>query len=168
MSRAMRVIVITVLCVLVATTASADTDYTGDLKPGDTFTWNGAVAGLNPLYFEGDAGCSSNPNNFCEYALLSYTNPVPADDADGRLSRGSTITITPTAAADFDLQVYASDADGTMGSMVGSSTAFPIDNDGVESVTASLRTTTEQPTAYLLVEVIHFANVGGYTGTATF
>lgn len=52
--------------------------------------------------------------------------------------------------------------------MVGSSTAFPVDNDGVESVTAVLRPTPEEPTVYLLVEVIHFANVGGYTGTATF
>lgn len=168
MSRTTRVLVITVLCVLVATGASADADFTGELNPGDTFTWEGAVAGFNPLYFEGDAGCSSDPTNYCEYALLSYTNPVPEDDADGRLTRSSTITITPTGVADFDLQMYASDADGTMGAMIGSSTDFPVGNDGVESVSAVMRTTTEQPTLYVLVEVIHFANVGGYTGTATF
>lgn len=167
MSRAPRVIIIAMLCMLVATGASAETDFTGELAPGDTFTWEGAPVGLNPLYFEGEAGCSSDPNNYCEYALLKYTNPVPADDADGRLTRNSVITITPNAAADFDLQVYASDADGTMGSMVGSSTAFPWDNT-VESVSTVIRTTTEEPTVYLLVEVIHFANVGGYTGTATF
>lgn len=168
MSRAPRVIIIAMLCMLVATGASADTDFTGELAPGDTFTWEGAPVGLNPLYFEGAAGCSGNPNNYCEYALLKYTNPVPADDADGRLTRNSVITISPTAVSDFDLQVYTSDADGTMGSMVGSSTAFPVDNEGVESVSTVIRTTPEQPTVYLLVEVIHFANVGGYTGTATF
>lgn len=168
MSRATRVVVIAVLCVLVATGARAETDFTGELTPGETFTWEGAPAGLNPLYFEGDAGCSTDPTNYCEYALLAYTNPVPEDDADGRVRRSSSITITPTTLADFDLQVYASDADGTMGSMVGSSTAFPVENEGVETVAAIISTTTEEPTVYLLVEIIHFANVGGYTGTATF
>lgn len=169
MSRILRVIIMTVLCVAAATGANAETDFAGELEPGDSFTWEGQAAGLNPLYFEGNAGCSSDPTNFCEYALLTYHNPVPEDDEDGRLTRTSTILVEPTLpGADFDLQVYASDADGTMGTMVGSSTAFPVDNDGVESVVTALRTTTEQPTAYLLVEVIHFANVGGYTGTATF
>lgn len=169
MSRSARVVVIAVLCVLVATGARAETDFAGELSPGDTFSWNGAPAGLNPLYFEGNAGCSSAPTNFCEYALLAYTNPVPEDDEDGRLRRNTTITVTPTLpAADFDLQVYASDADGTMGAPLGASTAFPVENDGVETVSAAISTTTEQPTVYVLVEVIHFANVGGYEGTATF
>ena len=168
MARAPRVAVVVVLCVLIATGASAEPEYTGALNPGESFTWEGAAVGLNPLYFEAEAGCSTDPTNFCEYALLSYTNPVPADDADGRLTRTSTITITPTAVSDLDLQVYASDAAGTMGTMIGSSTAYPIDNEGVESVYAVMRTTTEVPTVYVLVEVIHYANVGGYTGSATF
>lgn len=166
---------VAVAVLLIPGVAQAEADFTADLEPGDSFTWEGAPAGLNALYFNqgggvgGDEICNKDPNTYCEFALISFTNPVPEDDADGRLNRAASILVTPTLpGVDFDLIVYASDEDGTEGEQLGSSTQFSVDNEGKEQVHTSIRTTWEQPTSYILVKVIHFAQVGGYTGSVTF
>lgn len=166
---------VAVALLMIPATAGAEPDFSADLEPGDSYSWDGALAGFNALYFSqqgvgGDEICTKDPDTYCEFALISFTNPVPEDDADGRLNRAATVLIAPEVpGTDFDLIVYSSDEDGTEGDELGRSTSFySPDNEGREQVLTSIRTTWDEPTAYVLVKVIHFAQVGGYTGTVTF
>ena len=83
--------------------------------------------------------CSKDPNYYCDTVLVKYSNPVPKDDADGKLRRSSTITIDNTGA----------------------------DPGAPETFTTSITTTWEQPEKYVLYEIGYFAGVGGYDGSNT-
>lgn len=154
-----------VLPVTASGAAQADIDATYTLNVGESATYESAVlpGGANPLYFDqggvgGDESCSKDLDTYCEHVLVELVNPVaddgnPATDATAR--RNLSVELT-TPAADYDMFVYASDADGTIGGELGRSTAFPIGDTG-ESVFTSITTRESAPTQHVLVRIVFFA-----------
>ena len=164
------------------------------LVPGDTFTWEGAATpGANVNYHDNFGTgvaevdgpvrgvapvgvCSDDATTYCETFLVSFTNPVPEADADGKLTKTANVALT-NAKGDVDLLVYASDAEGTKGAEIGSS-AGPgpsnttlDENLGVPVVTTrptlAKPTQADAPTKFFLVEVVYY-HAAGYTGTIRF
>lgn len=122
--------------------------------------------------------CSEDANSYCDYTLISFTNPVPASDPDGRLSRPAAFALTG-AMGDLDLHVYASDAEGTLGERLGQSAGPNGDNTSLdESLSIPVATTAvrenrpgqvDKPTVWLLVEVVYYAAApGGYDMAVAF
>ena len=148
-------------------------DRQQDLLAGETKSWSTAVStGVNTSHFgpQDDAvnpeRCTKDPQNYCDYTLVSLTNPVPDTDADGKLKKTANMSLTefgplPGPISDFDLKIYESDANGTKGPMVNTpwTTAQPPDYE--EHYAVSVTTTTTQPTKYYLLEVIYFTTVNG-------
>ena len=147
---------------------------------GETATWDGTPAvganvNYNGLIDESTAGvCSdTDPTTKCEYALVTVTNVVPEDDADGKLRKLLRITLDnytlPSPASDFALTVFETDAEGsTKGPEVGRSDNTDVPDDN-EEVGFQVTTTLEESTKYYLVEVVYFTSaMSGYTGTVAF
>lgn len=167
-------------------TAASAVPVTHELavSPGETVTWDGtARTGVNPNYnglsaqlepvFGPARTCRETPEALCEYALVAATNPVPEDDADGRVSKSMTVTldnfVAPSPASDFALTVYETDAAGeTRGAEVSTSDNTEVP-DPDEQVRVTVITTRDAPTRYFLIEVAYFSSVqGSYTGTINF
>lgn len=156
-----------------STDESATVDHTASLTPGQSETFESfpVPGGANALYFDqggvgGDEHCSKSPDTYCEHILVELTNPVPEDDEDGKLVASFSAELT-TEAADYDVILYASDAEGTIGDELGRSTQFPI-GDTSESVFTLVTTTDEQPSTHVLLRVIFFAPVTPHTTTVSF
>lgn len=150
---------------------------TVEIGPEATATWEGAQAtGLNANYFNllrnsaisKPATCDTTAQYYCDTSLVKLTAPVPADDEDGQLEHSVTVTINnyrpvPDPATDFDLLAFESDAAGERGGELardGNST-----DTAAEQVTFTLITTSENPTAYALIDVVYFATIdSSYTG----
>jgi hypothetical protein len=143
-------------------------------------TWEGTAAvGLNANYngaIEEDTArtCTDDIETKCEYALVALTNPVPEEDADGRLNKSVIITLNnfrplDSPFTDFALAVYTTDETG---SFRGDEVAFSDNSDlpdPDEQVGFSVTTTTTTPTVYYLVEVAYFYVLNSqYTGTVDF
>ena len=172
-------IAITALVALVpASAASAAVDRTVEVAAGKSETWAGTkMPGTNLNYFNvtttGDTvlktgTCTKDPQTYCDLTLVALSNPVPADDADGKLRRTATFTISDYAgpAADVDMELYASDETGARGDSLGGSTEFTTET---EQASVAVTTTLEEPTKYVLVQVIYFVQPGtGYTGDVKF
>lgn len=148
------------------------------LEPSGTKTWDGTMAtGLNANYFNlfgnstvsKPATCDTSVQYYCDTTLLKVTSPVPEGDLDGRVVTTVTVTISnyrpvPDPATDYDLLAFDSDEAGTR------KDEFARDGDMTdtanERVSFTVTTTTEQPTAYALLDVVYFAAVSTqYTGT---
>jgi hypothetical protein len=176
-----RVLAVVALVALVPSTGAQAVPVTHNLAltVGETKTWAGtpspgANLNYNGLIDESTArGCSPDPQMKCEYALLALTNPVPADDLDGKLRRNVTVTLDeytlPSPLSDFAVSLYETDATGSVrGNEVGTSDNTEVP-DPDEQVMVSVTTTTANPTAYYLVEVAYFLTVySGYRGTVKF
>jgi hypothetical protein len=141
-----------------ATVAWAATPPTGTVTPTTPFTWQGPVAsgqnqGYDPVTGE---PCGQTLPDFCDTAL------VLVDPGDFFTTSGGGVEFTTSGAvtgSDMDLYVYASDASGTRGALVGSS-AGP---------TADERVAITNATGYYLVRVVYFdVAASGYTGRAEF
>lgn len=150
------------------------------VNSGETKTWQGTAApGVNPNYnglhesLGPSRNCTADVKDKCEYALVAVTNPVPADDADGKLRKAMTVTINnytlPSPLTDFALTAYETDATGSVrGAEIATSDNTDVPDDD-ESVPVQVTTTVTEPTKYFLIEVAYFANVASsYTGTVKF
>lgn len=179
MTRRMRLTtLILALAILPATAALGEADHAVELVPGEGgFTWDGTeTVGVNPNFHPWApqasdvfpvGECSKDPNYYCDTILVKYVNPVPEDDADGRLTQRSTITIDNYTfpGSDFDLRIWQSNADGERLTMLGETGENPGDP---ETFTTTITTTTEIAERYVLYEVGYFAAAGGYDGEITF
>ncbi|MGH2709657.1 MAG: hypothetical protein ACRDH9_00420 [Actinomycetota bacterium] len=170
--------------VMLPVNAQAAPDRTLTVEPTESVTWNGAAqtaANLTHFWTTDDAAlpeaCAKDPQNYCEYTLIAFNNPLTQAEIDAgktKKSKNATFTLTefapiPGPVQDFDQKIYLSDVDGTKGEMVNTpwTTAQPPDSD--EIYTTKIETTIAQPIKYYLVEVIYFTTVqGSYKGTVTF
>jgi hypothetical protein len=169
-------------------TAHAETpDVTQKVDAGTTYNWEGSTAtGLNVNYhgqFDGvhptpAQTCSDDRDSYCDTILLEFSNPLTQADIDaGKTSKkkNATITITnyapvPDPGTDFDLRIFTSDAQGSVGEELGESAVWGYDDgDGTESVTTQITTTLAQPSKYILAHVVYFIVVNSkYSGSAAF
>lgn len=136
---------------------------------GANVNYNGVAPPLGPA-----RTCTDDIQTKCEYALVKLTNPVPEDDADGRLTKTVSITLNnfrplDSPFTDFALAVYTTDEEGSIrGDEVGFSDNSDVP-DPDEQVFFTVVTTTTSPTAYFLVEVAYFYSANAqYTGTVDF
>lgn len=184
---------LTVVAVLLALApvgaASAAPDRTLVVAAGETTTWNGAPAiGANAYYY-GVVGppapasvgpvaqgtCSKDVYHYCEQTLIQLSNPLTQMEIDKgitELYRSVTVRLSdygpaPDPLTDFDLLMFASDQNGTVGP--------ELDSDGDltdtanETVTAEVATTVAAPSVYVLVRVVYFTSANsGYKATLMF
>ena len=142
--------------------------WDGTAAPGANANYNGAVPPLGP-----ERTCSADIQTKCEYALVALTNPVPEEDADGKLTKTATFTLDnyslPSPASDFALTIYDTDKDGAVrGEELGTSDNSDVP-DPDEQVTISVQTTRLVSTKYYLVEVAYFTSLNAsYKGTVKF
>jgi hypothetical protein len=130
------------------------------VTPTAPFTWQGPVAtGHNEGYDPGTGEpCGQTVADFCDTALV---NVVPGDffatNGGGVEFSTSGATVPGT---DMDLYVYASDASGARGALVGASAG----------ATADERVSVVNATGYYLVQVVYFDvdPASGYSGRAEF
>ena len=177
-----------VMSVLPATGAVA-ADKTGVVSPGVPFAWDGTrKVGTNPYYFGGagptpaSAGpftkftCSAQPYQTCETVLLELRNPLTQAEIDAGVvekfaSASVRIDQFDPAQTDFDLAAYATDATGTKGPFFGGTQANSTsgNNPGeAEALTFEIMTTAQQPSVYVLLEIVYFAAPNAtFKGSAT-
>jgi hypothetical protein len=154
----------------------ADVDHEVALAIGEDATVAGGVAGgVNPDYFTASAfgaTCNHDPHTYCETVLINVSNPFEEENAKkGRERATLFINMAPTQpVADFDLVVYESDEDGTVGSEIGRSGQTPVaDNmESSESVTAVISTTKDETEVWVIAHVIYFAAPSDYTMDVSF
>ncbi len=140
-------------------------------KKTETYTSDAATGTGTAFFLDGTAPgvtyeCTGDIDASCDYVLIAVTGFTDAEIAAAQLAgkpETDQVTVTfdidnyaPVPVSDFDLQIFASDADGTKGEELGQSGNNPGDP---ETVTTSVKTTTDKPTGYVLVEVVHFAAV---------
>jgi hypothetical protein len=153
------VIVVFALVVLLVTGAPAlaapPPDRSSTVTPDAPFTWTGptttaANTGFDPNVAE---PCGKTATDYCDVTLVN----VQPGDFYSVPGRG--IEFSTRQQQDVDLWVYGSDAEGTLGDLVGAS-AGPTGNEGVSLLGAE---------GYFLVVVNYFAVTNaGYEGRAEF
>lgn len=154
--------------------------HTLEVAANEVKTWEGTAAvGLNANYngaVDSDTArtCTDQIDTKCEYALVALTNPVPEEDADGKLVKSVIITLNnfrplDSPFTDFALAVYNTDETGSFrGDEVGFSDNSDLP-DPDEQVGFSVTTTWTTPTVYYLIEVAYFYVFNcQYTGTVDF
>lgn len=168
----------------IAAAQAAPITHNVEIGAGETKIWAGTPrTGVNPNYnglhaalndvFGPARTCTTNPQNLCEYTLVKASNPVPADDADGKLRKPMSVTLNnfspESPVSDFALTVYTTDSTGsTRGQELATSDNTDVP-DPDETVTVTVQTTTAEPTQYFLVEVAYFIGANsGYRGTVQF
>ena len=164
--------------------ASAVTaDHKATLTPGQSFSWTGSTQTATNVNYFGNTDpapvtpvtpigtCTKDRTSYCEYALIEFSNPVPLSDADGKLSKGATITLNPFSpvpapVTDFDLLVFESNAAGDKLAELGRDGA--LDADG-ETVSFTAKTTRTSPSYFALAEIVYYAvPQSTYAGVAQF
>jgi hypothetical protein len=142
-----------------APAARAATPPSGTVTPTTPFTWQGPVAVGHNERYDPQAGvpCGQTPADFCDSVLV---NVQPGDFF---ATSGGGVEFSTSGArpgSDMDLYVYASNASGARGALVGAS-AGP---------TADERVAIQNASGYYLVRVVYFnvAPPSGYTGRAEF
>ena len=133
--------------------SSALQEWTGDTATGANVEYDFSAG--EPCH---DTDGGADPE-YCDLTLLKIdlsANPTAWDAQAGGIEIGVD-TFNPPG-QDFDLQVFASDANGNKGKLVGSSGA-PAGN--------AERTTIREPAdgSFYLIQVIYFAASGNYRGT---
>ena len=175
MSRLIRLAaVVMALALLPAMGALAAPDDTATVAKGESWEF-GAVtmAGTNVNWHEEYAPhaptgtCSKDPTTTCDTFLVELSNPVDpavlAENPDAYNRRSVTVTLG-NFVGDLDLAVYSADAEGNRGTLLGSSGNATFD----ESVASTIRTTGEQPSQWIIVDVIYWAHAGPYDGVVQF
>ena len=175
MSRLIRLAaVVMALALLPAMGAFAAPDDTATLTPGESYEFGAvALAGTNVNWHDlglptSPAGtCTKDPTTTCDTFLIELSNPVdPAVlEADPAAFNRRTVSVTlGNFVGDLDLAVYASDAEGTRGTELGTSGNSSFD----ETVSSTIRTTGEEPSKWIVVDVIYWAHAGPYDGVVQF
>ncbi len=122
----------------------------------------GVPQGVNPLYHEAGTGCSHDPHAYCETLLVRFTNPYEEENARKGRERANAVfelTTGTNQVSDYDVFWYESDADGTKGEQIGSSTAFPYGASSSEGATIVTSTTEDETEVWVLVEVVYFSAI---------
>jgi hypothetical protein len=143
--------------VCVAAAPAAEASPPGTVTPTMPFTWSGPVATGHNENYDAATGepCGATVETFCDATLIN----VQAGDFFETSGGGVEFAISNTPGNDFDLYVYASDAAGTRGQLVGAS-AGPTDRESVAVQNAN---------GYYLVQVVYFdVTAAGYNGRAEF
>ncbi|NND83752.1 MAG: hypothetical protein HKN46_01235 [Acidimicrobiia bacterium] len=139
---------------------SADVDHEVTVEIDSIVTVDGGVPqGVNPGYNEGVTGCSKDPHAYCETMLVQLVNEYDEDKAKKGRERANavfTLTTGTNQVSDYDVFWYESDADGTKGAQIGSSTAFPYGESSTEGATIVTTTTPEVGEVWVYVEVVYF------------
>ena len=163
--------------------AAAAPDQTISLAPGDEATVDSSFpTGVNFCYYGipfvggGDcpvltpATCTHDVTSNCDVVLLEITKPVPDDDLDGKVTGKVTIALRTGEYSDYDLNLFASDANGSYGPALSDSTASPppTGTNSNEDIVQSLTFTRTAPTQYVLLEVVHWLAVDDHTTTVKF
>lgn len=173
MSRFLRfAAVVMALALVPAMGAMAEPDDTATLSPGESYEFGAhALVGTNLGYFglvpTGPPGtCNKDPNTTCDTFLIELSNPLTEEEiaADPNAFRRKPVTVTVEFMSDIDLIVWDSDADGTRGTQLGQSASA----DFIETVTSTVRTTADEPSKWILVDVVYFAHAGPYDGVVQF
>jgi hypothetical protein len=161
-NRALRALAILALLapLAAASPSRAATPPSGTVTPTTPFTWQGPVAVGHNENYDAQSGepCGRTVADFCDTALVHV---LPGDffatNGGGVEFSTSGATVTGT---DMDLYVYASDASGARGALVGASAG----------ATADERVSVVNATGYYLVQVVYFDvdPASGYTGRAEF
>ena len=161
--------VIAGLSVVPAVAQAAPREITIDTA-GPAQTWPGTSAqGLNVSWFTDDqtnrGACGTTPTDYCDDTLVHFTSARPLDDSM------LTFRIDGYDHSDYDLRVYTSDAEGTVGDYLGAPTG---DNAGLIPLETfagdpESLTTYAEPGDYYLVRVVYFTAAGdeNYTGTVS-
>jgi hypothetical protein len=142
-----------------ASPSLAATPPSGTVTPTAPFTWQGPVAVGHNVNYNAQSGgpCGQTVADFCDSVLV---NVQPGNFF--ATSGGGVEFSTSGAAAgsDMDLYVYASNASGARGALVGASAGL----------TADERVSIQNATGYYLVRVVYFDvdPASGYTGRAEF
>jgi len=151
-----------------ASSASAQPDFVefaGTVSDTQrTFTWTGTTfVGANAGYADAEAGCGELPSDYCDEVLVAVDVPP----ADGFSRRRSTVTVDigsyTLPVSDYDVYLFASDAEGTKGAPLGNSAGLPGE---AESASGVVTTTLDKPVAYVLAEIVYYVAAGSYEGTA--
>src|SRR5919197_2169554 len=145
--RALRALAILALLTPLAAAppSRAATPPSGTVTPTATFTWQGPVAVGHNVNYDPQAGepCGQTVADFCDKVL------VHVEPGDFFTTSGGGVEFSTSGAAprsDMDLYVYASDASGARGALVGAS-AGP---------TADERVSIQNASGYYLVQVVYF------------
>ena len=168
-----RVLTAALLALAAAPATALAADRTIAVDPSaPTATWEGAAApGLNVSFYEGEttglSECGKDLQNHCDDTLVHFTAPFEVDESNLKFR------IDGFSAGDYDLRVYASDAEGTEGEFIDTG-----DGEGNGPAGAVLPTffgdfehysTFAEPDSWYLVRVVYFTAPGheGYTGTVS-
>lgn len=173
--------------------ATAAPERTAKVGPGQTYSWTGAAeTNANPYYFAvvgspapssvgpfAAGRCSAAAYEQCDDILIEFSNPLTQAEIDKGVKskfRSATITLTesPARVADFDFQVFQSDANGTKGGYwTGAESSsqsgnFNIQTSG-EELTVEVGTTAAEPSKWMLIRVVRFVSPNAtYTASVTF
>jgi hypothetical protein len=146
--RALRALAILALLapLAAASPSRAATPPSGTVTPTTPFTWQGPVAVGHNENYDAQSGepCGQTVADFCDTALV---NVVPGDffaTSGGGVEFSTSGATVP--GTDMDLYVYASDASGARGALVGASAG----------ATADERVSVVNATGYYLVQVVYF------------
>jgi hypothetical protein len=138
--------------------ASAQPDRTGVATPDAPFAWAGAVASGQNQDYDAATGepCGKTADTYCDVTLVD----VQAGDFFETSGGGVEFSTGGAAAGtDIDLYVYASDASGARGALVGSSAG----------ATDVERVPVQSADGFFLVQVVYFdVTNSGYDGRAEF
>jgi hypothetical protein len=149
--------VFTAATVLLTATTVAAASPPGTVTPTAPFTWTGPVATGHNENYDAASGepCGTTDATRCDATLVNVLAGTFFDTSGG----GVEFSIADTPPNDFDLYIYASDAAGVRGQLVGAS-AGPTDEESVAVQNAN---------GYYLVQVVYFdVTASGYTGHAEF
>lgn len=179
------------VAVLPLSGVGAAPEGTAEVSKGQSKTFAGKQeVNANPFYFAQVPGqpnvdpieqgtCSAEPHQQCDEFLVKLTNPLTLEQINKgikSITRAVTVDVgayAPVAqATDFDLQVFASDANGTnKGFWTGEQDTSQSGElaGSPETVTVDVVTTPSEPSQWMLVRVIRFLSPNsGYTATVSF
>lgn len=168
-----RVLLAGLLALAAAPATALAADRTIEIDPSSAEkTWDGtATPGFNMTFFEGEATglaeCGQDVETYCDDTLVHFTSPFAVDESDLRFR------IDGFTSSDYDLRVYASDAEGTEGEFLGTG-----DGERNGPAGALLPTfigdfesfsTFAEPDSWYLVRVVYFTAPGheSYRGSVS-
>lgn len=162
------------LALLPAMGAIAEPDETATVNKGESFEFGAhALAGTNVNWHTQYAPhaptgtCNKDPRTTCDTFLVELSNPVdPAEleaNPDAFNRRNVSVTLG-NFVGDVDLALYEADAEGTRGTLLGKSGNATFD----EAVSSTIRTTGDEPSKWVIIDVIYWAHAGPYDGILQF
>jgi hypothetical protein len=163
------------LALLPAMGALAEPDGTATVAKGESWEFGAvALAGTNMDWHGGLVApvgptqtCNKDLTTTCDTFLVELSNPVDeavlAENPAAFNRRNVTVTLG-NYVGDPDLAVFEADAEGNRGALLGTSGNATFD----ETVSTIIRTDGENPSKWIIVDVIYWAHAGPYDGLVQF